>query len=129
MMLTQWLKEPAMFIELPQDPMLIAGGAFLLGWIVARILTGVVRRIMHRAKVESTLIGFATSMTFALLMTLVVISAVQKLGVPTTSFVAVVGAAGLAVGFALQGSLANFAAGVMTSTGGLTRIADPEAQS
>ncbi|MHC4695766.1 MAG: mechanosensitive ion channel family protein [Planctomycetota bacterium] len=53
------------------------------------------------------------SLTFALLMTPVVISAVQKLGVPTTSFVAVVGAAGLAVGFALQGSLANFAAGVM----------------
>ena len=68
---------------------------------------------MHKANVEATLIGFATNLTFTLLMTLVVISAVQKLGVPTTSFVAVVGAAGLAIGFALQGSLANFAAGVM----------------
>lgn len=85
----------------------------IVGWIVARVLTGVVRRIMHKAKVESTLIGFVANLTFTLLMTLVVISAVQNLGVPTASFVAVVGAAGLAVGFALQGSLANFAAGVM----------------
>jgi len=44
MMLTQWLKEPAMFIELPQDPILIAGGAFLLGWIVARISAALSRR-------------------------------------------------------------------------------------
>jgi len=85
----------------------------VVGWIAARILTGVVRRVMHKAKVESTLIGFATNLAFALLMTLVVISAIQQLGVPTTSFVAVVGAAGLAIGFALQSSLANFASGVM----------------
>ncbi len=43
-MLAQWLKEPAMFIELPQDPMLIAGGAFLLGWIMARISAALSRR-------------------------------------------------------------------------------------
>ena len=43
-MLAQWLKEPAMFIELPQDPMLIAGGAFLLGWIMARISAALGRR-------------------------------------------------------------------------------------
>jgi len=43
-MLTQWLKEPAMFIELPQDPMLIAGVAFLLGWIMARISAALGRR-------------------------------------------------------------------------------------
>ncbi len=85
----------------------------IVGWIVAKIITGVLRRVMNKAKVESTLVGFATNLTFSLLMTLVVISAIQKLGVPTTSFVAVVGAAGLAIGFALQGSLANFASGVM----------------
>ena len=43
-MLAQWLKEPAMFIELPQDPMLIAGGAFLLGWIMAKISAALGRR-------------------------------------------------------------------------------------
>lgn len=85
----------------------------VVGWIVAKILTAILRRVMQKAHVEKTLVGFATNLTFALLMTLVILSAIQKLGVPTTSFIAVIGAAGLAIGFALQGSLANFAAGVM----------------
>ena len=90
-----------------------AVATLIVGWIVAKILTRMARRIMRRANLEATLVGFVANLTFAALMTLVVISAVQQLGVPTTSFVAVVGAAGLAVGFALQGSLANFAAGVL----------------
>ena len=85
----------------------------IIGWIVARILKAVVRRILQRAKVEPTLTGFVVNFTYALLLTLVIISAIQRLGVSTASFVAVIAAAGLAVGFALQGSLANFAAGVM----------------
>ena len=85
----------------------------VIGWIVAKVITAVLRRLMQRAQVEPTLTAFAANLTYALLMALVVISAIQKLGVATTSFVAVLGAAGLAVGFALQGSLANFAAGVM----------------
>ncbi len=85
----------------------------VLGWIIAVILTGMARRIMRRAKLEETLVGFSCNIIKTGLLALVVITAIQKLGVPTTSFVAVIGAAGLAVGFALQGSLANFAAGVM----------------
>jgi len=85
----------------------------IVGWIVARILRGILRRVLHRAKVEATLTGFLVNMTYALLMTMVVISAIQRLGVEATSFIAVLGAVGLAVGFALQGSLSNFAAGVM----------------
>jgi len=83
------------------------------GWIVARILRSVARKIMIKAKIETTLVGFICNLTYAVLMTLVIVSTVQALGIATTSFVAVLGAAGLAVGFALQGSLANFAAGVM----------------
>ncbi len=83
------------------------------GWIAARIITAVLRRVMVKARVEPTLVGFATNLTFASLMTLAVVSALGALGVSTTSFVAVIGAAGLAIGFALQGSLANFAAGVL----------------
>jgi len=49
-MLAQWLKEPAMFIELPQDPMLIAGGAFLLGWIMAKISAALGRRFKARKR-------------------------------------------------------------------------------
>ncbi|GJM25420.1 MAG: mechanosensitive ion channel protein [Phycisphaerae bacterium] len=85
----------------------------VFGWILAGILTGMARRIMRRAKLEETLVGFACNIIRMGLLALVVITAIQKLGVPTTSFVAVIGAAGLAVGFALQGSLSNFAAGVM----------------
>ncbi|MFH1749014.1 MAG: mechanosensitive ion channel domain-containing protein [Planctomycetota bacterium] len=85
----------------------------VIGWIVAKILVNVVRRVMVKAKVDATLVGFCGNMLYMLLITLVIISAIGKLGVPTASFVAIIGAAGLAVGFALQGSLGNFAAGVM----------------
>ena len=68
---------------------------------------------MVRAKVDATLIGFCGHLLFMLMMTLVVVSAIAKLGVQTASFTAVLAAAGFAIGFALQGSLGNFAAGVM----------------
>lgn len=90
-----------------------AAAILFFGWLAMRVLRGVVRRVMNRANLDPTLTGFVANMLYAILMTLVVITALQKLGVPTTSFVAIIGAAGLAVGFALQGSLANFAAGVM----------------
>ena len=85
----------------------------VIGWLVAKLLKGVLRRVLHRAKVEGTLTGFLVSMFYMALMALVIITALGKLGVPTGSFIALIGAAGLAVGFALQGSLGNFAAGVM----------------
>ena len=90
-----------------------AVATLIIGWIVAKILRGILRRVMTRAKVEPTLTGFLSSLFYIAAMTLVVVSAIGKLGVQTMSFVAVLGAAGLAVGFALQGSLANFAAGVL----------------
>jgi small conductance mechanosensitive channel len=88
----------------------------VVGWLVARFLRGLVRRLMVRGGVDPTLIGFCASITYIGLMVLVVVSALGKLGVQTTSFVAVIAAAGLAVGFALQGSLGNFAAGVLLIT-------------
>lgn len=83
------------------------------GWLLTKLIVGVIRRAMRRGKLDDTLTGFVCSMAYMALMTLVIISTIGKLGVQTTSFVAVIGAAGLAVGFALQGSLGNFAAGVM----------------
>ncbi|MEJ2199638.1 MAG: mechanosensitive ion channel [Desulfuromonadaceae bacterium] len=85
----------------------------LLGKWLARFLTGMLRRLMITRRVESTLISFSCNMVYATLITFVVIAAINQLGVQTTSFIAVLGAAGLAIGLALQGSLANFAAGVM----------------
>jgi small conductance mechanosensitive channel len=85
----------------------------ILGRIAVGVLTGLVGRLMRRSKVDETLTKFVVSLTKIALMAFVIIAAISTLGVQTTSFVAVIGAAGLAVGFALQGSLANFASGVM----------------
>jgi small conductance mechanosensitive channel len=85
----------------------------VLGRIIVGILTRVIRRLMVRNKIEETLTKFVVSLTKVALLTFVVIAAIRQLGVETNSFVAIIGAAGLAVGFALQGTLANFAAGVM----------------
>lgn len=86
---------------------------FFVGKIVANLLTNILKKIMEKAKIDLTLISFVGHLTYVGLMAFVVIAALSQLGVQTTSFVAIIGAAGLAVGLALQGSLANFAAGVM----------------
>jgi small conductance mechanosensitive channel len=86
---------------------------FIVGKWVARMVADFVKNSMTKAKADKTLASFATNMLYFLIVTFVVIAALSKLGVETTSFVAVIGAAGLAIGLALQGSLSNFAAGVM----------------
>ena len=86
---------------------------FLVGRWIARLLKGVVRRLMERAKVDKALVSFVSSLTYVALMVFVIIAALSQIGVQTASFIAVIGAAGLAVGLALQGSLANFAGGVL----------------
>jgi small conductance mechanosensitive channel len=68
---------------------------------------------MVRREVDETLLKFAVSLVYVALLTFVILAALSQLGIQTTSFIAVIGAAGLAVGLALQGSLANFAAGVL----------------
>jgi small conductance mechanosensitive channel len=81
-------------------------------WISKRIKNCFLKTLQKK-EVDPTLVGFFTSILHGGLVIFVVISAISKLGVPTTSFVAVIGAAGLAVGLALQGSLSNFAAGIL----------------
>lgn len=92
---------------------LLALVIFFVGKWVAGLVRGIIRRGMEKRNVEPTLVGFLTSILYYLLMVIVIIAAISKLGVQTTSFVAIVGAAGLAVGLALQGSLSNFASGVL----------------
>lgn len=86
---------------------------FIIGRWVARWLAGLVQKGMSKAGTDSTLTGFLRNIIYVALLTFVVLAAVAQLGVQTTSFIAVLGAAGFAVGLALQGSLANFAAGVL----------------
>jgi small conductance mechanosensitive channel len=69
--------------------------------------------MMEKSKVDDTLTGFVANLAYAGLLAFVIIAALNQLGIQTASFIAVIGAAGLAIGLALQGSLANFAAGVL----------------
>ncbi len=86
---------------------------FVIGRFVVNLITKGVRGMMEKRKIDQSLIGFATGLAHALMMTFVIIAALSRIGIQTTSLVAVIGAAGLAVGLALQGSLSNFAAGVL----------------
>ena len=85
----------------------------IIGKWAARLASRIVEATMIKAKINKTLAVFTKNMAYFGLLIFVAIAALSKLGIETTSFVALVGAAGLAVGLALQGSLANFAAGVM----------------
>jgi len=85
----------------------------ILGRIAAGFSRRVVRRILEKSKADEAIVGFVGGLTYVLILTFAVLAALAKFGIQTASFVAVLGAAGFAIGFALQGSLANFAAGVL----------------
>ncbi len=86
---------------------------FVVGRWVAIWLTGVSKRLMERSKIDATLVSFIGNLIYALLLVFVILAALSKLGVNTTSFIAILGAAGLAVGLALQGTLSNVGAAVL----------------
>ncbi len=88
--------------------------AILFGgiWLAKQIKKYVVL-MMERRNVDALLASFSSNIVYVALVAFVVIAALSQLGIQTTSFVAIIGAAGLAIGLALQGSLANFASGVM----------------
>lgn len=86
---------------------------FLIGRWVAGILLNLVDRMLNKAGMDPMLVGFVRSILNALMLLFIIIAALDQLGVNTTSFIALIGAAGLAVGLALQGSLQNFASGVL----------------
>ena len=86
---------------------------FYIGRVVARVVTNGVKKLMVAREVDKILETFVSNLVYTLLMVFVIIAAINQLGVQTTSLIAIMGAAGLAVGLALQGSLANFAAGVL----------------
>ncbi len=91
----------------------LAVAIFIVGRIVVRVLAGVLVKFLHKSGMDEILVNFIASITRTILLLVVVIASLNQLGVDTTSLIALVGAAGLAVGLALQNSLQNFAAGVM----------------
>jgi len=94
-------------------PIIWAIAIFIGGRIVARIISNGVSRLMLKSNVDETLVKFAKNIVYVALMIFVILAALAKLGIETTSFAAIIAAAGLAIGLSLQGTLGNFAAGVM----------------
>ena len=122
---TDWLA-----VHIPE--VLYALIIFFVGKWIAKTIAGLVEKSLHRTHIDPTLSSFAKHLVYAVILAFVIIAALDKVGIQTSSFTVVVGAAGLAVGFALQGSLSNFAAGVMLimfkpfKVGDLVKIADTE---
>lgn len=86
---------------------------FYIGRIVARLVAKGIRKVMRSQEVDKILESFVSNLVYWAMMMFVIIAAINQIGVQTTSLIAIVGAAGLAIGLSLQGSLANFAAGVL----------------
>jgi len=86
---------------------------FLVGKMIVKGITKLTTKLLERANVDAMLINFITAIVSAILLLFVVIAALSQLGIDTTSLVALVGAAGIAIGLALKDSLQNFASGVM----------------
>ncbi|WP_444994671.1 mechanosensitive ion channel family protein [Aliikangiella sp. IMCC44359] len=93
--------------------LLFAIAIFIIGKMVVKTVVKLVKSLLIKAKIDDILVGFITGIIKSLLMLFVIIAAVGKLGVDTTSLIALIGAAGLAIGLSLQSSLQNFASGVM----------------
>jgi small conductance mechanosensitive channel len=86
---------------------------FLVGRWVARFLRRFVKRALGKTRTDPTIVAFASNTSYYITMAFVVLSILGQLGIETTSLIALIGATGLAIGLALQGSLANFAAGIL----------------
>lgn len=91
----------------------ISLGILFIGLWLTSIITKTAKKIMIRREVEITLSTFIGNLIFWSLRILLIVTVISKLGIPTTSFVAILGAAGLAIGLSLQGSLSNFAGGIL----------------
>ncbi len=93
---------------------LVAAIAILIiGRWVAKRVRGLVEKLMKRSGTDPMIVSFVSSIAYVALMVFIVLAALGQLGIQTTSFIAILGAAGLAIGLALQGSLSNFAAGFL----------------
>lgn len=85
----------------------------IIGRMAAGLVSKIIEEAMEKTRVNKTLTSFSKHLAFYAIMAFVITAALNKMGVETSSFIAVIGAASLAIGLALQGSLSNFASGVM----------------
>lgn len=93
--------------------LVIAALIFLVGKWVARMVQNALEKVLRLRSVDPVLVDFLGNIVYALVIVVAVVAAFDQLGIPATSFMAIIGAAGLAIGLALKDSLSNFASGVM----------------
>ncbi len=96
--------------------LMIAAAMFAAGYLFARVAKSVVKKAVQRGKTEATTGLFVANLAYAAIMAVVIAAALGEIGVQTASIVAILGAAGLAIGLAIQGSLSNLASGLMLVT-------------
>ena len=101
------------YVTLYGIKILLAIVIFYVGKMVAKWLSNMTTKVMQKKEVDTALVHFVSALVYYAILIFAVIAALGQIGIQTASFVAVIGAAGLAVGLALQGSLSNFAAGVL----------------
>lgn len=111
--LVAWFSHNQLSLQQYFFDVLIAIAIVYLGKLIAKLLRKAVCRLLQHKNIDQAVISFVGSIVFTLVFFVAIIAAISHLGFNTTSLVAIVGAAGLAVGFALQGSLSNFASGVI----------------
>ena len=108
--ITTWISENALDWGIK---IAIAIAIFIIGKMIARFVSNLIKKLMIKSGTDTLLVSFISNIVYGILIIAVVLAAVDSLGINVTSLLAIVGAAGLAVGLALKDSLANFAAGVM----------------
>jgi small conductance mechanosensitive channel len=105
-----------------------AGGQVLIilvvGWLALRYLAVPLGRVLERGRVDPSLSSFLVNSARTVILAVVLVAVLQKVGVPTASLLAVLGAAGLAIALSLQNSLANFAAGLLVLSFRIVRLGD-----
>lgn len=109
----KWIQKGADFLADKGLDILGAIAIFLIGKYVAKVVAKLVRKAMEKSGSDISLLGFVENLTYIVFMVFVILASLSTLGVPTASMVAAIGACGLAIGLAMQGSLSNFASGFL----------------
>ncbi|SHI09894.1 mechanosensitive ion channel family protein [Ferrimonas marina] len=112
-MFSGWIEQAPDLIVIYGTKLVVAVLIFIVGRWIAKGFSALVRKNLSARDVDATVVGFIGNIVSALVMAITLVAVLGQLGVQTASIVAVLGAAGLAVGLALQGSLSNFASGVL----------------
>ena len=116
-------KLPALLISFG-GKLIVALIIFYVGKLIAGFLANLLKKILIKGKLDASVTQFIGNLAYGAMLIFVILAAIARLGVQTTSFIAILGAASLAIGMALQGTLGNFSSGVMLMVFKPFRIGD-----